>query len=73
MTPAFRCKANRRARMAELGVVQMRRDGVRIFYRIVDPCNPTLLDSGLCLARAIEGGKAELVVKTEPSEISSSS
>ena len=51
--------SNQLARMVELGVVQTRRDGVRIFYRIVDPCIPTLLEGGLCLARTIGRGKVE--------------
>ena len=51
--------SNQLARMVELGVVKTRRDGVRMFYRIVDPCIPTLLESGLCLARTIGRGKVE--------------
>ena len=61
--------SNQLARMVELGVVQTRRDGVRIFYRIVDACIPTLLDSGLCLARAIERGNPGSVRTTEASAL----
>lgn len=56
--------SNQLARMVELGVVQTRRDGVRIFYRIVDPCIRTLLENGLCLARTIGRGKVESAGKT---------
>jgi ArsR family transcriptional regulator, lead/cadmium/zinc/bismuth-responsive transcriptional repressor len=31
------------------GIVGSRRDGTFIYYRILDPCVPILLDRGLCL------------------------
>jgi DNA-binding transcriptional ArsR family regulator len=30
-------------------IVESRRDGLQVFYRITDPCVPELLDRGLCL------------------------
>ena len=48
--------SNQLTRMVDRGIVETRREGVRIFYRVVDPCIPTLLDSGLCLARGIDRG-----------------
>jgi ArsR family transcriptional regulator, lead/cadmium/zinc/bismuth-responsive transcriptional repressor len=32
-----------------LGVVDSRREGNSIFYRLIDPCVLSLLDTGLCL------------------------
>ena len=48
--------SNQLTRMVQRGIVETRREGVRIFYRVVDPCIPTLLDSGLCLSRGIDRG-----------------
>lgn len=31
------------------GIVGTRRDGTFIYYRVLDPCVPILLDRGLCL------------------------
>lgn len=31
------------------GIVGSRRDGTFIYYRVLDPCVPILLDRGLCL------------------------
>ena len=36
-------------------ILATRRDGVNVLYRIVDPCVPTLLDYGLCLAECSRG------------------
>lgn len=41
--------SNQLQRLAEGGIVDSRRDGLQVFYRITDPCVPDLLDSGLCL------------------------
>jgi DNA-binding transcriptional ArsR family regulator len=35
--------------LAARGIVGTRRNGLNIYYRIVDPCVVTLLDQGLCL------------------------
>ena len=41
--------SNQLQRLAERGILGSRREGNQIFYRIVDPCVPALLDQGLCL------------------------
>lgn len=42
--------SNQLTRLTALRVVAARRDGVRMLYRIVDPCVSILLDRGLCIA-----------------------
>lgn len=41
--------SNQLQRLAERRIVGLRREGVQVFYRIVDPCVTVLLDRGLCL------------------------
>jgi DNA-binding transcriptional ArsR family regulator len=41
--------SNQLQRLQDLGILDSRRDGTSIFYRIVDPCAIALLDQGLCL------------------------
>ncbi|MHC4108809.1 MAG: ArsR/SmtB family transcription factor, partial [Planctomycetota bacterium] len=41
--------SNQLQRLADRGIVDSRRDGLQVFYRITDPCVPELLDRGLCL------------------------
>lgn len=42
--------SNQLQRLAARGIVEARRNGNQILYRILDPCVPALLDQGLCLA-----------------------
>ncbi len=42
--------SNQLQRLAAQGIVEARRNGNQMLYRIVDPCVPELLDQGLCLA-----------------------
>ena len=42
--------SNQLQRLADLGIVESRREGVQILYSIVDPCVLKLLDQGWCLA-----------------------
>jgi len=42
--------SNQLRRLVDRGILGSRRDGNNIYYRIVDPCAPVLLDRGLCLA-----------------------
>jgi len=42
--------SNQLQRLVDRGILGFRRDGNRIYYRVVDPCVPVLLDRGLCLA-----------------------
>ncbi|MDX2081281.1 MAG: metalloregulator ArsR/SmtB family transcription factor [Terrimicrobiaceae bacterium] len=41
--------SNQLQRLSDRGIVQTRRDGNNVFYRIVDPCVVVLIDRGLCL------------------------
>lgn len=40
--------SNQLQRLAEIRVVSSRRDGLQIFYRVIDPCVPVLLQRGWC-------------------------
>ncbi len=42
--------SNQLQRLAEQGILEPRREGNSIYYRIVDPCVMALLDRGLCLS-----------------------
>lgn len=42
--------SNQLQRLADRGIVAARRDGVQMRYSILDPCVPTLLHQGWCLA-----------------------
>jgi len=41
--------SNQLQRLADRRIVESRREGSRLFYRIADPCVPGLLDLGMCL------------------------
>jgi DNA-binding transcriptional ArsR family regulator len=41
--------SNQLQRLVDRGILGSRRDGNNVYYRIVDPCVPVLLDRGLCL------------------------
>jgi ArsR family transcriptional regulator, lead/cadmium/zinc/bismuth-responsive transcriptional repressor len=41
--------SNQLQRLSDRGIVQTRRDGNNVLYRIVDPCVIELIDRGLCL------------------------
>jgi DNA-binding transcriptional ArsR family regulator len=41
--------SNQLQRLADRGIVETRREGVQIHYRIVDPCVISLLKHGWCL------------------------
>ncbi len=49
--------SNQLQRLATQGIVEARRNGTQMLYRIVDPCVPALLDQGLCVAEDAEGRK----------------
>lgn len=42
--------SNQLQRLVDRGIVAATRNGLQIFYRVVDPCVVALLDQGLCLA-----------------------
>lgn len=41
--------SNQLQRLVDQGILGRRREGVQIFYRVVDPCVMDLLEQGLCL------------------------
>jgi DNA-binding transcriptional ArsR family regulator len=41
--------SNQLQRLADRGILESRRNGINIYYRIVDPCVIEILDHGLCL------------------------
>lgn len=49
--------SNQLQRLAERGIVEHRRNGNNLLYRITDPCVPALLDQGLCLHRGRGGSQ----------------
>ncbi len=51
--------SNQLQRLVDRGIVASRREGLQIFYRVVDPCVVALLDEGLCLAEDARGRKGQ--------------
>ena len=47
MTP--QAVSNQLQKLVALAVVESRRDGNSMFYRVIDPCVVSVLDTGLCL------------------------
>ena len=47
--------SNQLQRMSDRGIVEARRDGLQMVYRIVDPCVIDLLDRGWCLTEDAAG------------------
>ncbi len=45
---AIQAVSNQLQRLAEVGVVGKRRDGLQVMYRVIDPCVPVLLERGWC-------------------------
>ena len=41
--------SNQLQRLGDQRIVQARREGQRMLYRIIDPCVPGLMDLGVCL------------------------
>ena len=41
--------SNQLQKLVDRGILASRRTGTKIYYRIVDPCVPVLLERGLCL------------------------
>ena len=50
--------SNQLQRLLDRRILATRRDGTRIFYRIADPCVPSLLDLGWCLLEETGGRRA---------------
>jgi DNA-binding transcriptional ArsR family regulator len=47
--------SNQLQRLVDRRIVQARRDGNYVYYRIVDPCVPGLLELGTCLINETAG------------------
>jgi ArsR family transcriptional regulator, lead/cadmium/zinc/bismuth-responsive transcriptional repressor len=45
--------SNQLQRLSDLGILESRRDGNNIYYRLVDLCVRSLLDQGLCLMEEV--------------------
>lgn len=41
--------SNQLQRLVDRGIVEARREGTSVCYRVIDPCVPVLLERGLCL------------------------
>jgi len=51
--------SNQLQRLVDRRILAARRDGTSMYYRIVDPCVPRLLEFGLCLLESTAGGDGE--------------
>ncbi len=49
--------SNQLQRLVDRGILGARRNGHNVYYRIIDPCVPTLLDRGWCLAEDAREGR----------------
>ena len=49
--------SNQLQRLADRGILESRRKGINIYYRIVDPCVIEILDYGLCLSEDAKARK----------------
>src|SRR5271169_5146222 len=45
--------SNQLQRLSDLGILASRREGINIYYRLVDLCVRSLLDQGLCLMEEV--------------------
>jgi ArsR family transcriptional regulator, lead/cadmium/zinc/bismuth-responsive transcriptional repressor len=50
--------SNQLQRLSDRGIVQTRREGNNVLYRIVDPCVIDLVDRGLCLLEDTRASQA---------------
>ena len=50
--------SNQLQRLSDRGIVQTRREGNNVLYRIVDPCVIELIDRGLCLLEDMSTSQA---------------
>jgi len=48
--------SNQLQRLADTGVVASRREGVQIYYRLLDPCTTSLLDYAWCFTECAPVG-----------------
>ena len=47
--------SNQLQRLVDRSIIASRREGLQIFYRVVDPCVIALLDQGLCFVEDARG------------------
>jgi DNA-binding transcriptional ArsR family regulator len=45
--------SNQLQRLSDLGIVESRREGISIYYRLIDLCVRSLLDQGFCLMEEV--------------------
>ncbi len=50
--------SNQLQRLADQGVIEAKRDGHNIFYRLINPCVPSIMGYGLCLLGVSKGRQA---------------
>ena len=50
--------SNQLQRLVDRGILASRREGTSIYYHIVDPCVPVLLERGLCLTECVPENEA---------------
>jgi DNA-binding transcriptional ArsR family regulator len=50
--------SNQLQRLVDRAILGARRNGNNVYYRIVDPCVPALLDQGLCLTEDVRKRRA---------------
>ena len=60
--------SNQLRRLGDLGILACRRDGKRIFYRLIDLCVTSLLDQALCLTEAATEGAPGAECARKPCE-----
>ena len=58
--------SNQLQRLADRGIVEARREGLQIYYRVVDPCVVSILDFGWCLA---EDARSRVMRRTETERV----
>ena len=51
--------SNQLQRLIDRGIVGCRRCGCNVYYRVLDPCVPILLERGLCLLETPRGRNAQ--------------
>jgi DNA-binding transcriptional ArsR family regulator len=56
--------SNQLQRLADRRVVAARREGVRLYYRLADPCVAGLLDLGMCLLEESASSSTEAAPRT---------
>lgn len=53
--------SNQLQRLSDRGILEARRDGLQVYYRVVDPCVVSLIDQAWCLAEDARTRRAAAV------------